>query len=201
MRIYRAILGLPFVYDRVRPFVVGGIDLSPLYSRLGADGSAVVLDIGCGTGDALNHLRDYSRYVGFDIDEAAVRTARRCFGARPHTRFERRPCSKADVESISPTHVVLAGLLHHLSDEQAVATLRSLRASTRLVRAVSLDIVYLPGARLNNLLARLDRGRHCRSAERYVALAARAGLELLETAVVESRPGGGRAKYFIMTLR
>src|SRR5207244_492249 len=68
MRLYERILGHPFVYDHVRPRVVGGIDMSPVYDRLGAGAGSSVLDIGCGTGDALNYLHAVERYVGIDLD-------------------------------------------------------------------------------------------------------------------------------------
>jgi SAM-dependent methyltransferase len=200
MSLYDTLLGIPFVYDRVRPLVVGGIDLSPMYSRLQAQPSSVVLDLGCGTGDALHYVQHFASYVGFDVDPMAVRSARRRFGGRESVRFEARLCTRADVDSIAPTHVVLAGLLHHLIDHDALEIFRLVQASPRLARVVTLDPVYVPGAHLNNLLVRLDRGKFGRDAEGYAALARRSGLTLRESLIAESRPEGGRAKYFVMAL-
>jgi len=88
MNLLRRALGAPSVYNRIRPLAVGGIDLSPFYRRLGADGASVILDVGCGTGDALNYLDGYARYVGFDTDEIAIRSARKRFGSRADVAFE-----------------------------------------------------------------------------------------------------------------
>ena len=48
MKLYQRILGDPFVYDRIRPLVVGGSDWSPLYRNLAVEPSDVILDVGCG---------------------------------------------------------------------------------------------------------------------------------------------------------
>ena len=69
MNLYQRVLGTPFVYNLVRPFAVGGIDMSPFYDRVQASAADVVLDVGCGTGDALRYLTDFARYEGIDTDE------------------------------------------------------------------------------------------------------------------------------------
>jgi SAM-dependent methyltransferase len=199
MGLYDRVLGNPFVYNYVRPFVVG-VDFSPLYEMLQATSGAVVLDVGCGTGDALNHLRGFERYVGVDVDDNALAFARKKHGSRPNVSFENKIVGDDDLRAISPTHVVLGGLLHHVDDAAAVALLRSLVSSPRLVRAASLDIVYLPGLLVNNLFARLDRGRFCRKKDAYERLVARAGLTLCESTVVASHPKRGRVKYLVMTM-
>jgi len=64
-----------------------------------------------------------------------------------------------------PTHVVMVGLLHQLADAEAERLLGKLNRCDSVRRVVTLDIVYLPGRWFNNLLAFLDRGRHCRARE------------------------------------
>ena len=199
MSLYDRILGHPFVYNHIRPRVVGGIDMSPVYDRLGADAGSSVLDVGCGTGDALNYLRALERYVGVDVDPIAIRHARERFGSRVEARFELKRLEPDDVAALAPTHVVMAGLLHHVSDDEALALLRMLRTSPRLRRVVTQDIVFLPGEWLNNVLAALDRGRFCRWQEQYERLVARGDLALIDSAIVPSSPQGGRVKYLVMT--
>jgi len=198
--LYDRILGHPFVYNYIRPRAVGGIDMSPVYERLGVDAGSLVVDIGCGTGDALNYLRAFGRYVGFDVGAIAIRHARERHGSRLDVRFEHKRLDPDDVARLAPTHVVMAGLLHHLSDHDAVALLRMLRASPRLRRVVTQDIVFLPGERFNNVLAALDRGRFCRGREEYERLVARGDLTLVESAIMSSSPKGRRVKYLVMTL-
>jgi SAM-dependent methyltransferase len=159
-----------------------------------------VLDIGCGTGDALKHLGEFGSYLGLDTDAEAVSYAKTRHQARPNARFECRECTEDDLVTFAPTHVSMIGLLHHLPDEVAVELLASLKQSARLSVAVTLDIVYLDGHLYNNLLASLDRGKHCRTRPAYIELARRAGLTVRDTALVKSHPTRGLVDYFIMEL-
>ena len=59
--VYQRVMGHPFVYETVRPFVVGGVDNSPVWRDLDVGPDDVVVDIGCGTGDGLKHLSAFPR--------------------------------------------------------------------------------------------------------------------------------------------
>jgi SAM-dependent methyltransferase len=199
-QLYRKILGHPFVYDQIRPRVVGGIDMRPLYEMLGPEGRRVVLDVGCGTGDALKYLDGFERYLGVDNDPVAIDAASARFAGRTGVRFVCRTLRAEDVVELAPTGVVLSGLLHHLADAYAEAVLRLAARSPRLARIVTSDIVFLPGKHFNNLLARLDRGRQCRVPDGYAAVAGRAGLVVEKRAIVASSPANDRIQYFLMSL-
>jgi SAM-dependent methyltransferase len=186
------------VYDYLRPLAVGGVDFSPLYARIEAADS-VILDVGCGTGDALKHLSSFAMYLGLDTDEAAVAVARRRY-QKENVRFQVKECGAEDVAQLQPTHVVLAGLLHHLDDKSVQSLLSALQDSGRLVRVLTVDIVYLPGEKLNNFFARRDRGRHCRDLSGYRELVRQSGFTLSEERVLRSHPRTGLVKYLYMTL-
>lgn len=201
MSLYQKILGAPFVYNRVRPLVVGGIDMAPLYARLAARPGDVVLDVGCGTGVALDFLGSVAAYVGVDTDPIALKFAR----ARPappgvETSFLEGLLSAADVERIRPHVVVLSGLLHHVDDAGCVELLRTLRRSDRLRGVVTLDITFLPHRLVNNVFSLLDRGQYCRHPGGYAALARDAGFGVDEGVVVPASPGNRRIAYWVMTL-
>lgn len=200
MSFYQRLLGTPFVYNRVRPLAVGGIDMSPFYARVTAGSDSVVLDVGCGTGDALRYLRGFRSYLGVDTDPVAIRFAEQRYGGREQVAFECRQCDEADVRRLQPTEVLLCGVLHHMPDDVAKSLLRLAASSPRLRRVATSDIVFLPGERLSNLFARLDRGRFCRRPEDYVALAEAAGLTVSQADVVRCHPRTGLAKYWMMTL-
>lgn len=193
-------LGHPWVFDHIRPLVVGGIDMAPAYQELGTGPSSVVLDIGCGTGNALTHLRQFGRYIGLDTDPVAIAHASARHAGNPNVQFEARRATPADLTESGVTHVSMVGLLHHLDDTEAAGLLEMVRRSRALERAVTLDIVYLPGRPYNNLLASLDRGQFCRTPAGYEALVRASGLQLRRSYSVRSHPTRGLVQYFVMSL-
>jgi SAM-dependent methyltransferase len=198
--LYDRILGHPFVYHHVRPLVVG-IDYTPQYDALDVRSDDRVLDIGCGGGDALRYLERFETYHGFDTDEVAISFARqRPEAARRNVHFATALVSPADFEEIRPTRVMMNGLLHHLDDEDAVALLKMCAATDTVQRVVTNDTVYLPGEPLNNVMARLDRGRFVRDSEGYRDLVSRAGLTIAHEEAVRSHPTRGIARYWVMVL-
>jgi len=198
--LYRKILGHPFVYDQVRPRVVGGIDMRPLYDLLSGEAGRVVLDVGCGTGDALRYLDGYEQYLGIDTDEVAIQHARERWKDKPNVRFECRLLRAEDVVDLEPTGVVLSGVLHHLTNAEGEGVLRLANGSPRLVRVATSDIVFLPGQFFNNVMAMMDRGRFCREPDAYTDLARRAGLDVTNATVMSSSPTSDRVRYFVMSL-
>lgn len=199
-RWYQKLLGRPFVYNRVRPWIVGGVDMTAFYGSLDADASDVIVDVGCGTGDALRYLSSFKSYHGFDIDPGAIAFARRQSAGRPEVTFESRAVTAEDLAALQPSLVILAGLLHHLDDEQAVALLELLGRTSSIQRIATQDPVYLPRERMSNLLARLDRGKFARTEDGYRGLVERAGLRLESRQIARSHPESGRARYLITTL-
>jgi SAM-dependent methyltransferase len=200
MNLYQRVLGNPFVYNHVRPLAVGGLDLSPFYRGLSTGADSVIVDVGCGTGDALRYVDRFSEYVGLDTDAIAIGFAKKRYEQQRNVSFECRELVADDVKRIAPTHVIMAGLLHHLSDDDALALLSSIRESPRLEQVVTLDIVFLPGKWVSNLLAGMDRGKFCRDSSGYAALAERAGFDVADSRLLRSHPVTGLAWYFIMTL-
>jgi SAM-dependent methyltransferase len=199
MKLYQRILGHPFVYDRIRPLVIGGIDWSPLYRNLGAGPGDVILDVGCGTGAAHQYLTGFAAYYGFDTDEVALESARKKTSA-VNVNYECRIVTPADIERIAPTKIILAGLLHHLTDDECLALLQMCAKAPSVRRIATSDVVYLPGKHMSNLLALLDRGKFVRKRDQFLALPRRAGLCVVRDELVRSHPKSGKAIYLMMTL-
>jgi len=198
--LYNRVLGHPFVYDHVRPFVVGGVDNSPAWRDLDVGPDDVVLDVGCGTGDGLTHASRFRAYYGFDTDPVAIRRARARAHGLGNVHFEERILGRGDLKDIQPTRVMLCGLLHHLSDDTALELLSMLASTPSVRRVTTLDITYLPGKYLNNFYTWLDRGRYPRASEGYQELAQRAGLRVRHHDIVRSHPTRGRALYVMLIL-
>jgi hypothetical protein len=74
-------------------------------------------------------------------------------------------------------------------------------AQTPSVRRIAtIDIVYLKGEYISNVLAFMDRGRDCRRTEEYLDLAERAGLRVAGQHLVRCHPTRGRAIYLDLAL-
>lgn len=199
MSFYQRLLGHPFVYDRIRPLVVGGIDWSPLYRNLEAGSDDVILDVGCGTGIAHQYLQGFASYHGFDTDPVAVGTAV-AKTAGPNVHYQCRVVTPQDVAAIRPTRVILAGLLHHLSDDDCQALLAMCSSLPSVKRIATSDVVFLPGEHISNVLAYFDRGKFVRNRGGFLAMPGRAGLKIVRESIVRSHPTNGKALYLMMTL-
>ena len=103
-----------------------------------------VVDVGCGPAYYFDRLPQPITYVGFDTDATYIEWARRRFGGR--ATFHCGIFNDAQAGKLPPVNVVLLlGLLHHLSDEESAALLRT---SAGLLapggRVVSVDTCFDP---------------------------------------------------------
>ena len=93
---------------------------SPDTSNLGSE--IRVLDIGCGPADILMEMPGVD-YVGFDIDPKLIEAARKKHGNKG--RFFCAPANEQAISSLERFDLVLAtGVIHHLSDEEALGLFR-----------------------------------------------------------------------------
>ena len=130
-----------------------------------------ILDIGCGPATVLDHLLETVEYVGLDIHEKYVASARKKFGRRATflcSTIEAAPSDLADFDL-----VLGMGLLHHLDQEPAehffALAAKALKPNGR---CLTVDGGLVPGQHLlARLFIALDRGRNIRTAEGYKALA------------------------------
>lgn len=169
----RAALSLPSVYDFVQNLVGARRarrELSAHYLR--PQPECLMVDVGCGTGEMLEALPADIRYVGFDLSQRYIDSARARYGDR--ARFECLDVAQAGSLDIHNIDLALAfGLLHHLDDHEVCGLLRTLK---RLLkpggRVVTIDPTLTPGQHpIAAFVARRDRGRNVRSPEAYRALA------------------------------
>ncbi len=141
-----------------------------------------ILDVGCGPSDIFAHL-DQVTYVGVDRSSNYIAAAKAKFGHRG--TFICGDVTELKLPVDERFDVVLAiGLLHHLSDAEAISLMSSLTALLSLSgRFVTVDPVkenqQHPIARL---MISLDRGKNVRTKEQYVSLL-RSSFRTVEAAV------------------
>jgi SAM-dependent methyltransferase len=168
----RAMLSVPAVYQLWSRALGGHRARSTIVDAyLSGHQQGRVLDLGCGTGDMLEHLPAVS-YVGIDISPHYI--------ARARTRFVERDAEfhVADATTFRPEpgefDVVLAtGVLHHLDDAQALELLRTAASALRPTgRLLAVEPTFTIGQnRFARALIARDRGQHVRTPEQYAALA------------------------------
>lgn len=112
-----------------------------------------VLELGCGPGDLASRILPPGvDYLGIDIDEAEIETARERY---PHLSFQMGNAYELPVESNSFDLVIACEVLEHLEDPQ-----RALAEIDRVAkRLVLVSVPWEPTWRILNVL----RGKYWRS--------------------------------------
>jgi cyclopropane fatty-acyl-phospholipid synthase-like methyltransferase len=131
-----------------------------------------ILDIGCGPADLLADIPYDVEYHGFDTEPKYIEAAKLRYKDRGTFRVQ--AVAPGAVEGIGNFDLAVAtGVVHHLDDSEAdslfAGAAKILRPGARLV---TLDGVYVEHQNpIAKLLLKLDRGRHVRTANQYIALA------------------------------
>jgi SAM-dependent methyltransferase len=191
---YARLLGIPFVYDHLRPLLAGGYDFSAVYNCLDCRSEHVVVDIGCGTGAALGYISSFSSYHGFDVDAASVDKLTRKKNHDKRVCTYTREFTYSDLLQLEPDRIIMMGLLHHLSDTQLLTLLGTLVQSAKPFRAITIDPYILDGNIISRLFAGADRGRFIRREKEYLRLLEQPGLILRNQFRLES--GNHLALFF-----
>lgn len=137
-------------------------------------GGETIMDIGCGPGTILEYLPLDISYYGVDVSRNYIHAARRSFSARgtfflgtasDFLRHNNSHLKSADL-------VLCNGLLHHLSDDEAIEVLRVSRQLMKPAgRLVCLEGTFLARqTRLSRWIVSADRGRHVRSEQEWKKL-------------------------------
>lgn len=134
----------------------------------------MIVDIGCGSGNILDYLPPDIEYLGIDISEEYIRSARRRFAGRG-TFFLGTAhdfVSQADSYFGSADLVLCNGLLHHLSDSEALEVLELSKRIMKLDgRLVCFEATFLARqTRLSRWILNRDRGKHIRSEQEWKQL-------------------------------
>ncbi|MCX7018435.1 MAG: class I SAM-dependent methyltransferase [Candidatus Sumerlaeota bacterium] len=184
MNPFSSLLSNPNFYYYARQVLTLGMpfkDWIPLYGF--ADSGERIADLGCGPADILRYTDAHHKpayYLGIDCSDAYLDSARRRAAATELnaeflkmdlsllTHDERVRRSLADTLcGHSITTVLLLGVLHHIPNEAARATLDLVWSAKPVRRIVTSDVIRIPGHRVNNFFCSLDRGEHIRDEKGY----------------------------------
>jgi SAM-dependent methyltransferase len=158
---------------------------APLERRLASSPIGRVLDVGCGPGTNARRFAA-ADYVGVDINERYLQIARAKYGGR----FIQADLERADLSALGLFDTIIVNsFLHHLDDGAVVRMLRQLqRVLNASGRVHFLELVMPHRRSLARLMATLDRGRHARAMDIWLAMFT----SYFEPVVVEPyRFGGG----------
>lgn len=153
---------------------------------------ARIIDVGCGPGFLAEHIPRGASYIGFDTDEAYIAYAKARFGAIGS--FHCRIFDDAAATEFGPADIVMMnGVIHHLDDATALATLASIRRALAPSGLLfTLDGCFEEGQNaLAAWLLRKDRGRHVRTQQDYRTLLGR----VFEDVVIHRRDDLSRIPY------
>lgn len=131
-----------------------------------------ILDIGCGPADILLEIPDGIDYIGFDHNERYIKWAHQRYGERG--KFFTGNVDLAHIDRLgagSFDFVFASGVLHHLDDREATDFFELARAALRPGgKIITVDGCYQSGqSPVARILLDMDRGRHVRTEEEYVA--------------------------------
>lgn len=132
-----------------------------------------ILDLGCGTADILDYIRDEKLYVGIDNNKQYIEKNKRIFADRETCKFYHADLNAYSEKATQKFDIVLMiGVMHHIDDNavnDVMTCIKRIIADGGIY--VSLDPCYTKDMNpIARLLCMLDRGRYVRYADDFIRI-------------------------------
>lgn len=169
----RRVLEIPVVYAWFQKLIAKENGREWFFKKYISDTSGKkILDLGCGTADILDCIRDEKLYVGIDNNKQYIEANKKRFANRKTCRFYYTDLNAYSEKTTQKFDVVLMiGVMHHIDDNavnDAMASIKRIIADGGVF--VSLDACYTKGMNpIARLICMLDRGRYVRSADDFIS--------------------------------
>ncbi len=180
----KTIFDQPLLYG-ARRFFLGGWPFVQTLNLLDSQPSDFILDVGCGPGHMAEKIR-FKNYIGFDSDPRIIEVAQQ--RKITNAMFTLQTIEDYDFGRMKPHKAILSGVLHHLSDSEALYVLKKL-GETVSGWIVTDDPVYSKYHFLSNVLCRLDRGEYVRTELEMLKLFEKTGLGIDKKLLFYSNTG------------
>lgn len=168
----KELLSIPRVYSFFVEIIGGKVRSVYINQYVKPKSDSSILDIGCGPADALDYLPLGVDYVGFDLSEKYINSAKKRFGNRG--KFYCKKVTSDAIETFNKFDIVLAtGVLHHLNDNEALELFELAKSTMKPSgKLVTFDGCFIEGqSGIAQYLLRRDRGCYVRHKEEYLAIA------------------------------
>ena len=163
-----SLLSNTFFYSLVQRVMSGTSFRKKIVKKYITKHNVKVLDIGCGPAEILDTLPEI-KYYGFDINPIYINSAKRKyenkgkFFCKKFTNKNTKYLPKFD-------HVLLLGVLHHLSDQEINKLMPNIKKVLKRKRnIITLDNIFINKQNfIAKFLIQMDKGENVRSKKGYL---------------------------------
>ena len=178
VRIGHSLLRVSLFYDAFQSLVGSSSNISRLTKAALNNGNSFVLDLGCGTGRAISHLKN----VGVDLSEKYIKKSKSKKSNSSITLINDDVTSKSWLKTIVNNEASSAlawGLYHHLPDYELNLMLQNLSETLKTGSVLnSMDpTIVNDTTRVAKWVAKNDRGKYLRDPDSMVRIIESHGFE------------------------